>query len=810
MARLLAALGAIGAASAVRLCPHGDEAANAAAWRGVSRVARPSLTSVRLHASLPLPSALRLARFGLGPDALSTRAPPADTCSQKFDPNAQPYWIGYWGGGHSLRHLFTDTANGYDPCTDVNSARSSDPCCGVESWPLYAIPLPTEAKEGSRYCTGWPGFKDPYTQEPFWLSSEVGKNTTVYNDSSCTTPHSQAGDTGFLMYPFETFPLGCTTMGGSLYLDSRMYTLVQSGPLTDLDEALKNSDLDGMPLSAYQFRAVFDHSDCSDASPVLVARPLYDPVDAWFGGKYGTLSGSLAMRHVAPEGSDFLYRLGFVSESNASSKCVAASGVYGSFGAESMWKNDASSSMSSAPKLNVTAAWLDETNDAALIAAKPAATLPRRLALDARVVIVRPSGTNDDGLWGGVVLPAGVALNRSIVFARHANSDQHGSAHGGNSNFTSRDDGNVVKIYPAGTNSDTSVNGAPSSLFALRRRAPESPNNAGVSPVDYHLNPGEAASFVVCTVVGWGGTQTAPLADTDAGFPAADATQWNCSLFQDPTSAAVMILANTPPESWMPTVGMFSTAFEQHFTTGAWGPAGSYFAYFHSPHCSGAPAACVAVASAPASCARVLRPRLAPASCARVLRPHLAPASCARVLRARPPARRSRANLVATRTRTAAQLPPRDGGARPDGEQRRIPHWALDGMHGEHVQRRSNSRSSALSLDVLHRCERGGGILAPRRVRRLRRQRVRRLRSLHDAHRALWRRRVRRDAVHAVCGGDAPRRRGGPRRGAGDCGLQRRRPQRRPPRRARRRSLSVRPRPPTRALAHRVVYALST
>jgi hypothetical protein len=245
-----------------------------------------------------------------------------------------------------------------------------------------------------------------------------------------------------------------------------------------------------------------------------------------------------------------------------------------------------------------------------------------------------------------------------------------------------------------------------------------------------------------------------------------------------------MILANTPPESWMPTVGMFSTAFEQHFTTGAWGPAGSYFAYFHSPHCSGAPAACVAVASAPASCARVLR--------------------------ARPPARRSRANLVATRTRTAAQLPPRDGGARPDGEQRRIPHWALDGMHGEHVQRRSNSRSSALSLDVLHRCERGGGILAPRRVRRLRRQRVRRLRSLHDAHRALWRRRVRRDAVHAVCGGDAPRRRGGPRRGAGDCGLQRRRPQRRPPRRARRRSLSVRPRPPTRALAHRVVYALST
>ena len=616
MARLLAALGAIGAASAVRLCPHGDEAANAAAWRGVSRVARPSLTSVRLHASLPLPSALRLARFGLGPDALSTRAPPADTCSQKFDPNAQPYWIGYWGGGHSLRHLFTDTANGYDPCTDVNSARSSDPCCGVESWPLYAIPLPTEAKEGSRYCTGWPGFKDPYTQEPFWLSSEVGKNTTVYNDSSCTTPHSQAGDTGFLMYPFETFPLGCTTMGGSLYLDARMYTLVQSGPLTDLDEALKNSDLDGMPLSAYQFRAVFDHSDCSDASPVLVARPLYDPVDAWFGGKYGTLSGSLAMRHVAPEGSDFLYRLGFVSESNASLKCVAASGVYGSFGAESMWKNDASSSMSSAPKLNVTAAWLDETNDAALIAAKPAATLPRRLALDARVVIVRPSGTNDDGLWGGVVLPAGVALNRSIVFARHANSDQHGSAHGGNSNFTSRDDGNVVKIYPAGTNSDTSVNGAPSSLFALRRRAPESPNNAGVSPVDYHLNPGEAASFVVCTVVGWGGTQTAPLADTDAGFPAADATQWNCSLFQDPTSAAVMILANTPPESWMPTVGMFSTAFEQHFTTGAWGPAGSYFAYFHSPHCSGAPAACVAVASAPASCARVLRPRLAPASCA--------------------------------------------------------------------------------------------------------------------------------------------------------------------------------------------------
>ena len=591
-------------------------------------------------------------------------APACVSHEQKFDPNAQPYWIGFYGDGRVRPDLFTDTANGYDPCSDVNNMLSTDPCCGVETWNLFAIPLPTEAKDGSRFCTGWPGLGDPHTGEAYWMSSDVGKNTTIFSDSSCTVPHTRAGETGYEMHPFETFPLGCSTAGGSLYLGMKVYTLVQSGPLTDIDKALQNDALDGMPLSAYQFRALFDHSDCSDASPVLAARPLFDPVDAWFGGKHGTLAGSLAMRDVAAEGSDFLARLGFVSESNASSNCVAASGVYGSFGAELMWEGDASSVDSSAPKLDVVAVWLDETDAATLIAAKPAATLPRRLALDARVVVVTPSGTNYDGQWGGVVLPAGVALNYSIVFARNANTNQLDSNSGDGTQFTTRDDGNVVKIFPAGTNDDSSVNGNSSSVFALRPQVGESPANPGVSSTAYTLSPGEAASFVVCTVVGWGGAQTAPLLETDSGYPAVDATQWSCTLFQDPDSIPVGILAQTDPEFQTSNVGMFSTAFRQYFGTGAWGPAGSYFEYYHSPDCSGDPSAYVVAVTSASACSAACAHLLLPCAFARL-------GACLPVC--------SRALTPLPLARIVAQLPPRDGGAWSDVEQRRVPHGTLEG-----------------------------------------------------------------------------------------------------------------------------------
>jgi len=77
-----------------------------------------------------------------------------------FDANAQSYWIGYIGergfkSGEGWRADFL-TPTGIDPCLDPNSGASfSDPCCGVESWNLVAVPLPTEVRQDG--CAGMPG-----------------------------------------------------------------------------------------------------------------------------------------------------------------------------------------------------------------------------------------------------------------------------------------------------------------------------------------------------------------------------------------------------------------------------------------------------------------------------------------------------------------------------------------------------------------------------------------------------------------------------------------------------------------------------
>lgn len=40
-----------------------------------------------------------------------------------------------------------------NPCSNTSDPRSFDPCCGMESWDLVAVPIPSEARNGVDFCT---------------------------------------------------------------------------------------------------------------------------------------------------------------------------------------------------------------------------------------------------------------------------------------------------------------------------------------------------------------------------------------------------------------------------------------------------------------------------------------------------------------------------------------------------------------------------------------------------------------------------------------------------------------------------------
>ena len=274
-----------------------------------------------------------------------------------------------------------------DWCVNARDPRSSDPCCGIETWNLFAIPLPSEANGALSMCHSVAG--------QFSMSIERGRNSSFYSDVACTAPLPDLGS----MMPPSTARLGCNAgrMGTTPFT---LYTLVMDGPLSDLDAALKqDSAMQGMDAAHYAWTAQFNEAGCGEAasseSPFLTGRALFD--DRHFGR---TLRASKTLHDFGIglpwTAREYVGALNLVHSSNASSECAGALAPGTSYGADAMWSGSSGTESStlgtSSGALAFTA--VQDTMNAA-------ATLPH-IAFDYRVVNVLPVGGANDTTVGYV------------------------------------------------------------------------------------------------------------------------------------------------------------------------------------------------------------------------------------------------------------------------------------------------------------------------------------------------------------------------------------------------------------------------
>ena len=66
-----------------------------------------------------------------------------------------------------------------NPCSNTSDPRSFDPCCGMESWDLVAVPIPSEARNGVDFCTRtFEKLNHNYVLFPFLVFYIVGYSVT--------------------------------------------------------------------------------------------------------------------------------------------------------------------------------------------------------------------------------------------------------------------------------------------------------------------------------------------------------------------------------------------------------------------------------------------------------------------------------------------------------------------------------------------------------------------------------------------------------------------------------------------------------
>jgi hypothetical protein len=161
------------------------------------------------------------------------------------NPNKLPSWPHFQS--HFNLELDVDYAPAEtDPCADPASSRSSDPCCGVETWQLIAVPLPTNSKH--RFvCTGLPN-------NQLFVGYEYGRNITFYTDATCTTkmnqqltPHdaSNPQSTPLVVAPVfgrpDDAPGSCADVAGWPG-GMKFFTVVPNGRISDVSRILNNKE----------------------------------------------------------------------------------------------------------------------------------------------------------------------------------------------------------------------------------------------------------------------------------------------------------------------------------------------------------------------------------------------------------------------------------------------------------------------------------------------------------------------------------------------------------------------------------------